>query len=63
VTAQRSKRNLAKLTKIKIEMLPLIRGDDVRTFGEVILEIEEAVQKTLELMKFADVYAISELVE
>jgi hypothetical protein len=32
-------------------------------FGEVVLKVEEAVQETLELMKFADVYAISELVE
>jgi hypothetical protein len=32
-------------------------------FGEMVLEVEEAVQETLELMKFADVYAVSELVE
>jgi hypothetical protein len=29
----------------------------------VILEIQETVQKTFELMKFADIYAFSELVK
>jgi hypothetical protein len=51
------------LAKIKIETLPLIRGDGARTFGEVVLEVEEAVQETLKLMELADVYAVSELVE
>jgi hypothetical protein len=51
------------LAKIKVETLPLIRGDGAHTFGEVVLEVEEAVQETLELMELADIYAVSELVE
>jgi hypothetical protein len=60
---QGSKQNLAKLAKIEIEALPLIWRDGARALGEVILEVEEAVQETLELMEFADIYSVSELVE
>jgi hypothetical protein len=51
------------LAKIKIEPLPLIGGDSARTLEEVVLEVKEAVQETLELMELADVYAVSELVK
>jgi hypothetical protein len=51
------------LAKIKIETLPLIGGDGACTFREVVLEVEEAVQETFELMELADVYAVSKLVE
>jgi hypothetical protein len=51
------------LAKIKVETLPLIRRDSARVLREVVLKVEEAVQETLKLMKLADVYAVSELVE
>jgi hypothetical protein len=51
------------LAKIEVETLPLIGGDGACAFGEVVLEVQEAIQKMFELMKLADVYMISELVE
>jgi hypothetical protein len=51
------------LAKIKVEMLPLIGGNSARTLGEVVLEVEETFQETLELVELTDVYAVSELVE
>jgi hypothetical protein len=51
------------LAKIKIETLPLIRRDSACTLREMVLEVEEAVQKAFELVEFANVYAIGELVE
>jgi hypothetical protein len=51
------------LAKIEIETLPLVRRDSTRAFGEVVLKAQEAVQETFELMKLANVYAVSELVE
>jgi hypothetical protein len=44
-------------------MLPLIWRDSVHAFREVILEIEEPIQETLKLVKFADIYAVSKLVK
>jgi hypothetical protein len=32
-------------------------------FGEVVLEIEKAVQKMLKLMEFTDIYAVRKLVK
>jgi hypothetical protein len=58
-----SKRNLAKLAKIKIKTLPLVRRDGACTFGKVVLEVEEPIQETLKLVEFTDVYAVRELVE
>jgi hypothetical protein len=51
------------LAKIEVETLPLIWGDSACIFKEVVLEVEKAVQEMLKLIKFADVYAVSELVE
>jgi hypothetical protein len=38
------------LAKIEVKMLPLIWGNSIDAFGEVVLEVEEAVQETLELI-------------
>jgi hypothetical protein len=61
--AQGSKRDLAKLAKVEVEALTLIRRDGAHSFGEVVLEVEKSIQETLELMKLADVYTVSKLVE
>jgi hypothetical protein len=60
---QGAKQNLAKLAKIEIKMLPLIWRNSVRTFGEMILKVKEAIQEIFKLVELANVYAISELIE
>jgi hypothetical protein len=42
---QRSKQNLAKLAKIEIEALPLIRQDGAHTLREMVLEVEKTIQE------------------
>jgi hypothetical protein len=44
-------------------MLPLIWQDSVCLLKEVVLEIEEVIQETLELIEIADVYAVSKLIK
>jgi hypothetical protein len=61
--AQRGKQNFAKLAKIEVEVLPLIERDSACIFREMVLKVEESIQKTLKLIEFADVYIVSELVE
>jgi hypothetical protein len=51
------------VAKIKIETLPLIRRDSACALGEMVLEVEEAVQEAFELVEFANVHVIGELVE
>jgi hypothetical protein len=63
MTTQGSKQNLAELTKIKIETLPLIWRHSACTFREIVLKVKEAVQEVFGLVEFADVYTIGELVE
>jgi hypothetical protein len=60
---QRSKWNLAKLVKIEVETLPLVRRDSACAFGEVVLEVQEIIEEAFKWVKLADVYAVSELVE
>jgi hypothetical protein len=51
------------LAKIEIKALPLIWEDSAGAFREVVLEVEKMVQEMLKLMKLADVYTISKLIE
>jgi hypothetical protein len=51
------------LAKIEVETLPLVRRDSARTFGEVVLEVQETVEEAFKLVELADVHAIGELVE
>jgi hypothetical protein len=60
---QRSTQNLAKLAKVVVKTLPLIRRNQACVFGEMVLKIEEIIQKTFKLMEFANVYAVSKLVK
>jgi hypothetical protein len=60
---QGSKRDLAELAKIEVETLPLIRRDSVRALGDMVLEVEEAIQEAFKLVELANVHAIGELVK
>jgi hypothetical protein len=49
--------------KIEINALPLVWRDGARTLGKVVLKIQEMVQEVFKLVKLADVYVVSDLVE
>jgi hypothetical protein len=51
------------LAKIEVETLPLIGRDSACALGEMVLEVEEAIQEAFELVELADVHAIGELVK
>jgi hypothetical protein len=60
---QGSKRNLAKLAKIKVETLPLIWQGGARALGKVVLKVQKTVKEAFELVELAYVHTVGELVE